>query len=82
MRRYSHKDLKSSELPEMRRTSSIRMHDLRSCALDVLSADQLMHSWTCSVDGVEYHKVAAAVAAALETNDSNGVTGSLEIDRW
>ena len=35
------------------------MQDLRSCASDVFPAYQLMHSWTCRVDGVEHYEIAA-----------------------
>ena len=62
--------------------SSVGMQDLRSCASDVFPAYQLMHSWTRRVDGVEHYEIAIAVAATLKTNDSDGMAGPLEIDRW
>ena len=58
------------------------MQDLRSCTSDVLPAYQLMHSWTCRVDGVEHYEIAIVVATTLKANDSDGVAGPLEIDRW
>ena len=58
------------------------MQDLRSCTSDVLPAYQLMHSWTCRVDGVEHYQIAIVVAATLKAYDSNGMAGPLEIDRW
>lgn len=58
------------------------MQDLRPCISDVLPAYQLMHSWTCRVDGVKHYEIAIVVAATLKANDSDGMAGPLEIDRW
>lgn len=58
------------------------MHDLRPCALDVSPTNQLMHGWTCCIDRVKNYKVAIAVTAAFETDDSDRMTRSLEIYRW
>ena len=41
-----------------------------------------MHGWTCHVDGVEHHEITTIVAATFKANDSDGMAGSLEIDRW
>lgn len=70
-REYSHEYLKRSKLLEVCRSSAISMHDLRSCAFDVLSANQLMHGRTGSINGVEDYKVAVALTATFETDDGN-----------
>lgn len=81
-RHYRPQDLESSKLPKMRRTSSIRVHNLGSRASDVFPANQLMHSWTCCVDRVKHYEVAIAVTTTLKANDCDGMARTLKINWW
>lgn len=66
----------------MRRSPSVRVHDLRPCTSDVFPANQLMHSWTCCVDRIKNDKIAIAITTTLKPNNGNGVTRALQIDWW
>lgn len=61
--------------------SSICVHDFRPATLDILPANQLMHGWAGGINRVKNNEVAVTVTAAFETDDSEGVAGSLEVNR-
>jgi hypothetical protein len=75
-----HQDFKCSMFFKLSRAPAIRMQHLRSRGLDVLSTEQLVHRRTGGVHGIENHEIARPIAMAFESDDSNGMTGLLEIN--
>ena len=78
----SHEDLKSIKLLKTPPTVSILMENFWSSSFDVLASKQLMHGRPGRVHGVKDNQVASAVVVTLKPNNSERVTGLLEVDGW